>query len=82
MGAAVIFLFLFYHPPSFEMLHEHKSKKQQIKELDYPGMFLWTAGLVLFLMGISWVQIYPKGLPKSLANYNREEDSILGSLPL
>lgn len=57
MGVAVTLLFLFYHPPSFEMLHEHKSKRQQIKELDYPGIVLWTAGLVLFLMGISWVRL-------------------------
>ncbi|KAF2651220.1 fungal trichothecene efflux pump [Lophiostoma macrostomum CBS 122681] len=54
VGLAVILLILCYHPPSFHMLHEHKSKKQQVKELDYPGIFLWTAGLVLFLMGISW----------------------------
>lgn len=56
IGLAVILLFFCYHPPTFELLHEHKSKKQQIKELDYPGMFLWTAGLVIFLMGISWVR--------------------------
>ncbi|KAF2735572.1 fungal trichothecene efflux pump [Polyplosphaeria fusca] len=54
VGLAVILLFFCYHPPNFRMLHEHKSKKEQMKELDYVGMFLWTAGLVLFLMGISW----------------------------
>ncbi|KAF1974292.1 fungal trichothecene efflux pump [Bimuria novae-zelandiae CBS 107.79] len=60
VGVAVILLFFCYHPPTFELLHEHKSKKQQMQELDYPGMFLWTAGLVLFLMGISWGGgIYP-----------------------
>lgn len=25
-----------------------------LKELDYVGIFLWTAGLTIFLMGISW----------------------------
>ncbi|KAJ4357516.1 uncharacterized protein N0V89_002092 [Didymosphaeria variabile] len=60
VGLAIILLFFCYHPPTFDLLHEHKSKKQQMKELDYPGMFLWTAGLVLFLMGISWGGgIYP-----------------------
>ncbi|KAF2476712.1 fungal trichothecene efflux pump [Lindgomyces ingoldianus] len=54
IGVAIILLFFCYHPPNFRMLHEHKSKKQQMKELDYPGIFLWAAGLVLFLMGISW----------------------------
>lgn len=53
---AIILLFFCYHPPNFELLHEHKSKKQQMRELDYVGMFLWTAGLVIFLMGISWVR--------------------------
>ncbi|KAH7119864.1 fungal trichothecene efflux pump [Dendryphion nanum] len=60
VGLTVILLFLCYHPPSFNMLHERKSKKQQLSELDYPGMFLWTSGLVLFLMGLSWGGgIYP-----------------------
>ncbi|KAF2254749.1 fungal trichothecene efflux pump [Trematosphaeria pertusa] len=54
IGCAIILLFFCYHPPNFRMLHEHKSKKQQLKELDYVGMFLWTAGLVIFLLGISW----------------------------
>ncbi|KAL5454836.1 hypothetical protein PMIN07_007380 [Paraphaeosphaeria minitans] len=60
VSVAIILLFFCYHPPNFELLHEHKSKKQQMKELDYLGMFLWTAGLVIFLMGISWGGgIYP-----------------------
>ena len=25
-----------------------------IKEIDYFGVFLWTVGVVLFLLGISW----------------------------
>lgn len=57
IGVAIVLLFFCYHPPNFELLHEHKSKKQQMKELDYVGVFLWTAGMVLFLMGISWVHI-------------------------
>ncbi|KAF2814997.1 fungal trichothecene efflux pump [Mytilinidion resinicola] len=53
-GLAAVLLFFFYHPPTFEMLHEHKSKLSQAKELDYLGMFLWISGLTLFLMGLSW----------------------------
>ncbi|KAK0388942.1 hypothetical protein NLU13_2519 [Sarocladium strictum] len=60
VGLAIVFLFFFYHPPTFELLHERKSKKQLLKELDYVGIFLWTAGLTLFLMGVSWGgKMYP-----------------------
>ncbi|KAH8645362.1 fungal trichothecene efflux pump-domain-containing protein [Xylariales sp. PMI_506] len=54
IGVATLLLFLFYHPPTFEMLHERKSKRKQIMELDFVGMGLWTSGLVLFLLGLSW----------------------------
>lgn len=55
VGLTIILLFFFYHPPTFDMLHERKSKRSQMKELDYVGTFLWISGLTLFLMGISWV---------------------------
>ncbi|KXJ90410.1 fungal trichothecene efflux pump [Microdochium bolleyi] len=59
-GLAIVFLFLFYHPPTFELLHERKTKRQLLKELDYVGIFLWTSGLTLFLMGVSLGgSIYP-----------------------
>lgn len=81
VGVAIILLFFCYHPPNFDLLHEHKSKKQQMKELDYIGMFLWTAGLVIFLMGISWV-----GLPRLVkilqTNESREAVSTRGDLRL
>ncbi|ORY09230.1 fungal trichothecene efflux pump [Clohesyomyces aquaticus] len=68
ISVAIILLFFCYQPPNFRMLHEHKSKMQQVKELDYLGMFLWTAGLVLFLMGISWGGgLYPWNSPHVIA---------------
>ncbi|KAJ9133363.1 Fungal trichothecene efflux pump [Coniochaeta hoffmannii] len=60
VALAIVLLFFFYHPPTFELLHERKTKRQLMKQLDYLGIFLWTAGLTLFLMGISWGGvIYP-----------------------
>ncbi|KAK7427225.1 hypothetical protein QQZ08_006338 [Neonectria magnoliae] len=60
VGLAIILLFFFYHPPTFDLLHERKTKRQMLKELDYLGIFLWTAGLTLFLMGVSWGgKMYP-----------------------
>lgn len=48
---------LFYFPPSFTKKHrhdEHNSKSYWIKHFDYVGTFLFAAGLVTFLMGLSW----------------------------
>ncbi|KAI1384229.1 putative siderophore iron transporter [Hypoxylon trugodes] len=59
-SVAIVLLFLFYHPPNFDLLHERKTKMQLLKQLDYVGSFLWTAGLTLLLMGVSWGgSIYP-----------------------
>jgi hypothetical protein len=53
-------LVLFYRPPTFEMLHVTKSKKQKIKELDVGGIILFSAGFILFLLGINWGgSLYP-----------------------
>ena len=51
---ALILLLVYYHPPTFQMLHIGKSKWAQVKALDYGGMFLFLTGEVLFLIGISW----------------------------
>ncbi|TPX10672.1 uncharacterized protein E0L32_008406 [Thyridium curvatum] len=50
----VLYQFL-YHPPSYEQLHvAGKSKWQAVKEIDFMGIFLFVAGCVLFLIGLSW----------------------------
>lgn len=49
----VLYQFL-YHPPSFGQLHVGKSRWQQTKELDWVGIFLFIAGCILFLVGLSW----------------------------
>ncbi|KAI0130238.1 fungal trichothecene efflux pump [Xylariales sp. AK1849] len=53
--ASLALYFFFYHPPTYNQLHVNgKTKRQQVKELDYVGMFLFIAGCVLFLIGLSW----------------------------
>jgi MFS family permease len=54
-GALALALYYFlYHPPTYDQLHVHgKTKWQQVKELDYVGIFLFIAGCVLFLIGLS-----------------------------
>ncbi|KAF2093872.1 TRI12-domain-containing protein [Rhizodiscina lignyota] len=55
-GAAGIFLFFFYKPPTFNRKHEHDHvrKWDLIKSIDYVGLLLFTAGCVLFLVGINF----------------------------
>jgi hypothetical protein len=55
MGVAVILQFLFYRPPTFKQLHGNdRTRKQELKRVDWIGAFLLIAGLVLFLLGVSW----------------------------
>ncbi|CAG8975243.1 hypothetical protein HYALB_00011943 [Hymenoscyphus albidus] len=47
--------FICYHPPTYLQLHVGgKSKMSQLKGLDWVGIFLFTTGLVLFLIGLNW----------------------------
>ena len=62
LSAIAIVLYQFmYHPPTYTQLHvQGKTKRQQMAELDYGGIFLFTAGMVLFLIGLSWGgTVYP-----------------------
>ncbi|KAF2024793.1 MFS general substrate transporter [Setomelanomma holmii] len=61
-GVITIALYQFlYHPPTYNQLHVNgKTKWQAFKELDFVGIFLFIAGCVLFLIGVSWGgQVYP-----------------------
>ncbi|KAK5023389.1 hypothetical protein LTS07_009264 [Exophiala sideris] len=53
-GIAAILLVSFYYPPTFHMKHGADSKMLYLKNFDYVGLFLYTAGLVLFILGINW----------------------------
>ena len=44
--------FIFYHPPSKPLAD--RSYSQLFRELDYIGIFLYTSGLTLFLLGLGW----------------------------
>ncbi|KAF2496742.1 MFS general substrate transporter [Lophium mytilinum] len=55
-GLAVLVIFFFYHPPTFETKHreDHKSRMQIFKDTDFVGFFLFIVGCVILLIGISW----------------------------
>lgn len=54
--AAAIILFFFYHPPDFYTKHrdDGKTKRQLISEMDFVGIFLFTAASTLFLLGVNF----------------------------
>ncbi|PLB35258.1 trichothecene efflux pump [Aspergillus candidus] len=61
-GLAVVAFFFFYHPPTFSLLHMNRSFKQQLRRQDLVGFILFTGGLLLFIMGLSWGGLmYPWG---------------------
>ena len=52
--------FLFYHPPTFHMKHQDKTKMQVLKDFDFVGLVLFTGGFLIFLFGLSWGgSVYP-----------------------
>ena len=51
---SVALWFFFYHPPSFHMLHRDKTVKQMVLEFDFIGLVLFSAGMILFLIGLNW----------------------------
>lgn len=53
---AVVLLIICYHPPSYSQLHAsgRMTKVQQLKQLDYVGIFLYISSIVLILLPLSW----------------------------
>jgi hypothetical protein len=51
---SVLLWFLFYHPPTFSLLHRTKGAKQLIMGFDFVGLFLFSTGMILLLMGLNW----------------------------
>ncbi|KAF2817035.1 trichothecene efflux pump [Mytilinidion resinicola] len=52
-ATALILVFFFYHPINQYIHEEGKTTIDQLKETDFIGTFLYIAGIVLFLWGIS-----------------------------
>jgi len=57
---ALVLFTLFYFPPSFREKHGSDRIIKWIKRYDYIGTALFVAGIVLFLMGLTWGgSVYP-----------------------
>lgn len=53
-GLSVVLFILFYFPPKFSQLTHNASWRSEIKKFDYGGFVLYSGGLVLVLLGLSW----------------------------
>lgn len=59
-GLSVILFLVCYFPPNFHMINGTLTKWQEVKALDYGGLALYFAGLILVLVGFTWAQgTYP-----------------------
>lgn len=65
-GVSVILLGACYFPPNFQQLHTELTKMQEFKELDYIGLAIYAASMVLILLGFCWWP--PSFAPVILAN--------------
>lgn len=52
-GLSIIFFALCYYPPDFHMINKELTTLQELRQLDYGGLILYSAGLVLLLLGFS-----------------------------
>ncbi len=59
-GISVVLFLTCYFPPNFHMINAELTKWQEVKALDYGGLVLYFAGLILVLLGFTWAQgTYP-----------------------
>jgi MFS family permease len=53
-GVCTICWAVFYHPPTFHMLHRNERVKSVLKKFDYVGFVLFAGGVCVFILGMSW----------------------------
>ncbi|KEF59507.1 uncharacterized protein A1O9_04351 [Exophiala aquamarina CBS 119918] len=54
-GLGLTLIIVFYWPPTFLDIHrDGKTRLQQIREMDFVGLFFYGGGLTSFLLGVSW----------------------------
>ncbi|KAF9887642.1 hypothetical protein FE257_009735 [Aspergillus nanangensis] len=53
-GVSLILFASCYFPPDFHMINSDMTRMQELKELDYGGLILYSAGLVLVVLAFLW----------------------------
>lgn len=46
--------YLFYHPPTFKMLHRRKLAADLLKGFDWIGLLLYVGSLTILIFGLNW----------------------------
>jgi hypothetical protein len=60
---------VFYKPPNFRQLHGERTVMQELKRVDWVGIFLLVSGLLTFLLGISWGKL---DIPFQANNFTKD----------
>ncbi|KAF2708439.1 MFS general substrate transporter [Pleomassaria siparia CBS 279.74] len=53
-ATSMIAWYIFYHPPTFSMLHRQKLAKDLFFNFDWIGVILFSGSLCIFIFGINW----------------------------
>lgn len=53
-ATSVISWYLFYHPPTFSMLHRKKLARDLLVHFDWIGLLLYSGGLCVLIFGLNW----------------------------
>ncbi|CAK7234958.1 hypothetical protein SEUCBS140593_009122 [Sporothrix eucalyptigena] len=53
-AVSVLLWYLFYHPPTFKMLHRRQAFKTLLMSFDWIGLLIYVGSLWTFLMGLGW----------------------------
>ncbi|TKA78630.1 hypothetical protein B0A55_02676 [Friedmanniomyces simplex] len=74
--------YLFYHPPTFSMLHRQRLAKDLFFSFDWIGVVLFSGGLAIFIFGLNWGGVlYPWNSPQVIATMVVGGITLFGILP-
>lgn len=52
-GVSILLFAFCYFPPDFRTINKTMTRMEELKRIDYGGLFLYSAGLILLLLGFS-----------------------------
>ncbi|CAK7212639.1 hypothetical protein SBRCBS47491_001535 [Sporothrix bragantina] len=53
-GISILLFAFCYFPPDFQTINKNMTRMEELKRIDYGGLILYSAGLVLLLLGFTW----------------------------